>query len=111
MKTTGKTRSASGQAQTSIVEHRDPPHDHHLDHDHDHEGRGIVGKGGLYIEKLAGIDTIVLDKTGTLTMGVPEVTGIRVAEGASEHNVPRARLSPSSIPSIRSRSHSAGKDE
>jgi hypothetical protein len=87
MKTTGKTRSASGQAQTSIVEHRDPPHDHHLDHDHDHEGRGIVVEGGLYIEKLAGIDTIVLDKTGTLIMGVPEVTGIRVAEGASEHNV------------------------
>jgi P-type E1-E2 ATPase len=44
-------------------------------------------KGGLYLEKLADIDTIVLDKTGTLTMGVPEVTGIRVADGATENEV------------------------
>jgi heavy metal translocating P-type ATPase len=49
--------------------------------------RGIIVKGGLYMEKLAGIDTIVLDKTGTLTMGVPEVTSIRVAEGVTEHDV------------------------
>lgn len=49
--------------------------------------RGIIVKGGLYLEKLAEIDTIVLDKTGTLTMGVPEVTGIRVADGATEHQV------------------------
>jgi heavy metal translocating P-type ATPase len=49
--------------------------------------RGIVVKGGLYMEKLAGIDTIVLDKTGTLTMGVPEVTAIRTADGATEHDV------------------------
>jgi heavy metal translocating P-type ATPase len=49
--------------------------------------RGIIVKGGLYLEKLADIDTIVLDKTGTLTMGVPEVTGIRVANGATENEV------------------------
>jgi heavy metal translocating P-type ATPase len=49
--------------------------------------RGIIVKGGLYLEKLADIDTIVLDKTGTLTMGVPEVTGIRVADGATENEV------------------------
>jgi heavy metal translocating P-type ATPase len=49
--------------------------------------RGIIVKGGLYLEKLADIDTIVLDKTGTLTMGVPEVTGIRVADGATEKEV------------------------
>jgi Cd2+/Zn2+-exporting ATPase/Cu+-exporting ATPase len=49
--------------------------------------RGIIVKGGLYLEKLVEIDTIVLDKTGTLTMGVPEVTGIRVADGATEHEV------------------------
>jgi heavy metal translocating P-type ATPase len=50
-------------------------------------GRGIIVKGGLYLEKLVDIDTIVLDKTGTLTMGVPEVTGIRVADGATESEV------------------------
>jgi P-type Cu+ transporter len=49
--------------------------------------RGIIVKGGLYLEKLADIDTIVLDKTGTLTMGVPEVTEIRVADGATENEV------------------------
>jgi heavy metal translocating P-type ATPase len=49
--------------------------------------RGIIVKGGLNLEKLADIDTIVLDKTGTLTMGVPEVTGIRVANGATENEV------------------------
>jgi P-type Cu+ transporter len=36
---------------------------------------------------LADIDTIVLDKTGTLTIGVPEVTGIQVANGATENEV------------------------
>jgi heavy metal translocating P-type ATPase len=49
--------------------------------------RGIIVKGGLYLEKLAEIDTIVLDKTGTLTLGVPEVTGVRGAAGTSEETV------------------------
>ena len=49
--------------------------------------RGIIVKGGLYLEKLADIDTIVLDKTGTLTIGVPEVTGIQVANGATQNEV------------------------
>src|SRR6516162_11816869 len=49
--------------------------------------RGIIVKGGLYLEKLADIDTIVLDKTGTLTMGIPEVTSIRVADGATGNDV------------------------
>jgi cation transport ATPase len=33
--------------------------------------RGIIIKGGLYLEQLSQIDTVVLDKTGTLTLGVP----------------------------------------
>jgi heavy metal translocating P-type ATPase len=49
--------------------------------------RGIIVKGGLYLERLADIDTIVLDKTGTLTMGIPEVTGILIANGATENEV------------------------
>ncbi|HXM29259.1 MAG TPA: cation-translocating P-type ATPase [Chthoniobacterales bacterium] len=49
--------------------------------------RGIIVKGGLHLEKLAEIDTIILDKTGTLTMGIPEVTGIRVTDGATEREV------------------------
>jgi len=49
--------------------------------------RGMIVKGGLYLEKLAEIDTIVLDKTGTLTLGVPEVTGIRAMDGVTESEV------------------------
>src|SRR5260370_5242905 len=49
--------------------------------------RGIIVKGGLYLEKLAEIDTIILDKTGTLTLGVPDVTGVHAANGLPEETV------------------------
>ena len=49
--------------------------------------RGIIVKGGLYLEKLVEIDTIVLDKTGTLTLGVPEVTGVHGVNGLPEETV------------------------
>jgi heavy metal translocating P-type ATPase len=42
---------------------------------------GSIIKGGLYLESLATIDTILLDKTGTLTYGTPEVGDIRPVEG------------------------------
>ena len=34
---------------------------------------GAIIKGGLYLEMLGRVDTVVLDKTGTLTFGQPEV--------------------------------------
>lgn len=37
---------------------------------------GILFKGGAHIEQTIGIDTIALDKTGTLTKGHPAVTDI-----------------------------------
>jgi len=49
--------------------------------------RGIIIKGGLYLEQLSQIDTVVLDKTGTLTLGVPEVTSVRSIDGATEDQV------------------------
>jgi Cd2+/Zn2+-exporting ATPase/Cu+-exporting ATPase len=49
--------------------------------------RGIITKGGLYLEQLCRVDTIVLDKTGTLTLGVPEVIAVRPFNGASENDV------------------------
>jgi heavy metal translocating P-type ATPase len=45
---------------------------------------GAIIKGGLYLEKLAEVDTILLDKTGTLTYGTLEVMEIRPANGVSE---------------------------
>ncbi|TVU48208.1 hypothetical protein EJB05_07837, partial [Eragrostis curvula] len=38
--------------------------------------RGLLIRGGDVLERLAGIDTLVLDKTGTLTEGKPVVTSI-----------------------------------
>ena len=45
--------------------------------------RGAIIKGGLYLETLGRVDTIVLDKTGTLTFGHPEVQTVTPAEGVS----------------------------
>ena len=38
--------------------------------------KGVLIKGGLYIEELARIQVVALDKTGTLTRGLPEVTEV-----------------------------------
>jgi P-type Cu+ transporter len=50
-------------------------------------GRGIVIKGGRYLEALAKIDTVVMDKTGTLTIGRPEVTDVLAFEGSTEEEL------------------------
>jgi len=69
--------------------------------------KGSIIKGGLYLEALAAVDTVLLDKTGTLTFGNPEVLSVRpvgdidpkdllqaaaTAESASEHPLGRAIL-------------------
>lgn len=46
--------------------------------------RGILVKGGNYMEALAEADTVVLDKTGTLTLGVPQISFARTATGVTE---------------------------
>ena len=42
---------------------------------------GAIVKGGLYLERLAEVDTVLLDKTGTLTYGTPEVEEVRPRRG------------------------------
>jgi len=46
-------------------------------------GRGVLFKNAMALEASAGIDTVVMDKTGTLTMGQPEVTDV-IVEGMDE---------------------------
>ncbi len=43
---------------------------------------GILVKGGLFLEELAKVTTIVFDKTGTLTVGSPTVNRVRVIDSA-----------------------------
>jgi Cd2+/Zn2+-exporting ATPase/Cu+-exporting ATPase len=38
--------------------------------------RGILIKGGKYIETLARADVVLVDKTGTLTLGQPQITDV-----------------------------------
>jgi P-type E1-E2 ATPase len=44
-------------------------------------------KGGVYLEQLAKTDTVLLDKTGTLTYGKPRVISIHPLYGSHEHEV------------------------
>lgn len=48
---------------------------------------GAIVKGGLYLEQLGRVDTVVLDKTGTLTYGNPEV----------RHLMPAADVDPMAL--------------
>jgi heavy metal translocating P-type ATPase len=49
--------------------------------------QGVIIKGGLYLEALAAVDTVLLDKTGTLTFGTPQIREIVSANGFSEQQI------------------------
>ena len=51
--------------------------------------RGILIKGGAPLEIAARVDTVILDKTGTITTGKPVVRRVRALNGFSEEDVIR----------------------
>lgn len=46
--------------------------------------KGLLIKGGRYIESLASADVVLVDKTGTLTVGRPEIAAIECLNGYDE---------------------------
>ncbi|MEW6232167.1 MAG: cation-translocating P-type ATPase [Chloroflexota bacterium] len=49
--------------------------------------RGLLIKGGKYLEALARADVLLIDKTGTLTLGRPQITDILPLNGMSPDEV------------------------
>lgn len=65
---------------------------------------GAIIKGGLYLEQLGRVDTVVLDKTGTLTFGEPEVCALDCATGIQNDEL----LTTAAVAELRSE-HPLGK--
>ncbi|MCH8021993.1 heavy metal translocating P-type ATPase [candidate division KSB1 bacterium] len=76
---------------------------------------GILIKGGNYLEAMAKVDAVVLDKTGTITIGKPEVVEVislnslpedkilsmsASVESASEHPIGRAVVAKARVEKI-----------
>ena len=55
--------------------------------------RGVIVKGGGVIEQLGDVRTVLLDKTGTLTLGTPEVERVIAFDGLSRDEVFRLAAS------------------
>jgi len=48
---------------------------------------GAIVKGGLYLEALAAVDTVLLDKTGTLTFGTPQIQEVVSSDGCAPREI------------------------
>ena len=48
---------------------------------------GVLVRNAEALERMEAVDTLVLDKTGTLTEGKPKVIGVQCAEGFAENDV------------------------
>lgn len=49
--------------------------------------RGVLFKGGAYLEGLAAVKAVAFDKTGTLTRGRPSVTDVLTFNGVDEYGL------------------------
>jgi heavy metal translocating P-type ATPase len=54
---------------------------------------GVIVKGGGVIEQLGQARTVLLDKTGTLTLGMPEIERVLVPDGIGEDELVRVAAS------------------
>ena len=50
---------------------------------------GVLVRNAAALERLATVNTLVIDKTGTLTEGKPALTGVEAANGFAEDDVLR----------------------
>jgi Cd2+/Zn2+-exporting ATPase/Cu+-exporting ATPase len=48
---------------------------------------GAIIKGGRYLEALWAVNTVAFDKTGTITVGAPEVREVRPVDGVTQQQV------------------------
>src|SRR5262249_14925726 len=55
--------------------------------------RGVLIKGGRALERAGSVDTVLLDKTGTVTYGRPTVTEIVAARGVDDQTLLSAAAS------------------
>ncbi|MEK7952661.1 heavy metal translocating P-type ATPase [Luteolibacter soli] len=51
--------------------------------------RGVLVKGGVYLEEVGKLRALAVDKTGTITRGKPEVVGVSPVAGLSEEEILR----------------------
>ncbi len=55
--------------------------------------KGLIIKGGRYLEGLSNVNIVVLDKTGTVTLGTPEVKEVDAEPGIDPNEVLRVAAS------------------
>ncbi len=61
---------------------------------------GLLIKGGKYLEALARADVFLIDKTGTLTLGKPQITEIITGEQLGARNYELEIMDSESLPLI-----------
>ncbi len=55
--------------------------------------RGVLVKGGIYLEAVGKLRALAVDKTGTITQGKPQVTGVTSTGEISENDILRLAAS------------------